>query len=173
MAKFLGGEEQRRGLFFRGGPPTRDRGNLSELLHRERAQGAENVQVGVALLEIAARGRAVENYGLQLGGGGLQLLDQLREFVVHGCHYFWSITSCPKLPRHRCFRRQIRRSHRRRRSRLLHRRNRLRPSHRARPSRHLSWGQSTNRRHPGDPFCALEIRLGASRSERTTGSKQR
>src|SRR6266404_1357078 len=64
--KFLRGKEKRRGLMLRAGPPLHHRGHARQFRRTQRAQDAENVQIGVRVVKIAARRRAVQNYRLEI-----------------------------------------------------------------------------------------------------------
>src|SRR5260370_12655877 len=64
--KFLRGKETRRGLMLRAGPPLHHRGHARKFRRTQRAQDAENVQIGVRVVKIAARRRAVQNYRLEI-----------------------------------------------------------------------------------------------------------
>src|SRR6202048_4238702 len=66
LPQLLRGKEKWRGLTLRSGPPLHHRGDTRQLRRSQRAKNAENVQIGVRLVKIAARRRAVQNYRLEI-----------------------------------------------------------------------------------------------------------
>src|SRR5580693_5866279 len=63
-AQLFGREKEGSGLVLVFAPPVDDRRDASQFASGDRAQDAQNVEVGVAFLVVAAGGGAVENHGL-------------------------------------------------------------------------------------------------------------
>jgi len=66
VAEFLECEELRRRLFELAGPPVDDAGEASEIVGFGGIEYAEEVQVGLVFVIFAARGRAVEDDGVEI-----------------------------------------------------------------------------------------------------------
>ena len=71
MAKFFESEELRRRLFELAGPPVDDAGEASEIVGLGGIEDAEDVQVGLLFVIFAARGRAVEDDGVEIVAGSI------------------------------------------------------------------------------------------------------
>jgi len=69
MAEFFEREELRRRLFELAGPPVDDPGEASEIAGFAGIEDAEEVQVGLVFVIFAARGRAVEDDGVEIVAG--------------------------------------------------------------------------------------------------------
>src|ERR1700730_8695051 len=85
--KFLGGEEKWRRLMLYTRPPFHHSGDARQLWRSHRPQNAENVQIGVRLVKIAARRGAVQEYRLEIVPSCfVQPFDQVFQCLVHIAH---------------------------------------------------------------------------------------
>jgi hypothetical protein len=66
LTEFFRGKKKRRSFTLIMAPPVNSRGDASEFARSERAENAKKVQIGMARVEIAARGGAVENDGFNI-----------------------------------------------------------------------------------------------------------
>src|SRR5271154_3305420 len=72
------GEEERGGFALIGDPPLDDRGDAAQVGGGEGAEDDQDVDVGVFFVEVAAGGGAVEDYGVEIGGG--EFFEAVDEF---------------------------------------------------------------------------------------------
>src|SRR6266436_3062603 len=87
LPKLLGGKEKRCRLMLHGGPPLYHRGDARQLHHSQGAQDAQNVQVRMRLVKIAARRGAVQNNRLEvISRRFMQPFNQVLQRFVHIAH---------------------------------------------------------------------------------------
>ena len=56
LPQFVGGKKQRSGLFLLDHPPAHYRRDAAQFFDGQRAQNAQDIQIGVRWMKIAARG---------------------------------------------------------------------------------------------------------------------
>jgi len=71
MAKFFESEELWRRLLELAGPPVDDAGEASQIVGLGGIEDAEDVQIGLLFVIFAARGRAVEDDGVEIVAGSI------------------------------------------------------------------------------------------------------
>src|SRR5258708_31820252 len=99
LPKFLRGKEKWRGLMLHSCPPLHHRGDTRQPRRSQRAKNAENVQIGVRLVKIAARRRAVQNYRLEIiPRRFVQPLDQVLQRLMHIAHCVPQTLPAPRRP---------------------------------------------------------------------------
>src|ERR1700686_3700103 len=84
LAKLVRRKEKWSGLMLRGGPPLHYRGDAGQFRRSERAQNAQDVEIGVCFVKIVARGGAVQNNRLKvIPRRFMQPLDQVFQRLVY------------------------------------------------------------------------------------------
>src|SRR5260221_8274141 len=99
LPKFLSGKEKWRGLTLHGGPPLHHRGDARQLRRSQRAKNAENVQIGMRLVKIPARRRAVQNYRFEIVPRRfVQPFDQVFQRLMYVGHRVPQTLPAPRRP---------------------------------------------------------------------------